>query len=113
MERSNEERETELNPHRADDRERATELQAARLRGRQVPLTGRETSDDIVEMTTAVERFEAAVMALGGDSMTNAPDSHDPDDEALVLPRRRDGEDARDYAERVTAAADRLGRSAD
>ena len=110
MERSNEERQTDLNPHRAEERARATALQAARLRERQVPLTGDETSEEIADMATAIERFEAAVMAVGGDSMTNAPDSRDPDDEALVLPRRREGEDPRAYAARVNQYAERLRR---
>ena len=113
MERPNEERENELNPHRADDRERATEQLAARLRGRQVPLNGDESSDDIVAMATAVENFEAAVMAVGGDSMTNAPDSHDPDDESLVLPHRRDDESPQAYVGRVSAAAEKVRRSRD
>ena len=113
MERPDEERQSELNPHRTDDRERATELIAARLRERRVALTGDENSEEVVNMMTAVERFEAAVAALGGDSMTNAPDSHDPDNEAFVLPPRRDGEPAGAYADRVTRAAERLRSRAD
>ncbi|MGG6138975.1 hypothetical protein ACQV2E_24470, partial [Pantoea allii] len=58
----------------------------------------------------AVERFEQAVSALGADRMTNAPDSNDPDDARLVLPRRNDDEALGAYADRVSAAAARLMR---
>jgi hypothetical protein len=55
-----------------------------------------------------VERFELAVSAVGGDRMTNAPDSTDPDDRRLVLPERNEGEGAAAYAERVDVQAARI-----
>ena len=60
---------------------------------------------DILE---AVERFERAVQMRGGDSYTNAPGTSDPDDERLVIPRRRDDEHADAYVRRVRETADRL-----
>jgi hypothetical protein len=100
-------------PGRASDRERAARNVAGQLSRRGIDLTGTEDPDELVTMLEAVERFEAAVRAHGGDSFTNAPDSGDPDDPTLVLPARRRGESAETYAGRIRAAAARLSRRAD
>ncbi len=57
---------------------------------------------------SAVERFENTVEARGGDTMTNAADSAEPDNPLFVLPERNSGESTGDYIRRVLAAADRL-----
>ena len=81
---------------------------ASRLRDREIAIDGRETSEQLVDMLSAVEQFETAVAQLGGDNMNNAPDSADPEEPRFVLPRRRAGESAGDYTSRVREAADRL-----
>jgi hypothetical protein len=93
---------------RADERERAAETIEGQLTGRDVRLLGDETPEELADMLTAVQTFESTVAALGGDSMTNAPDSRYPDDRRLVLPQRADDETARAYIRRVTAAAEQL-----
>lgn len=96
---------------RDQERDRVSIEIAGRLREREVLLTGRETSGELSDMLTAVERFEHSVSALGGDSMTNAPDSSTPDRADFVVPARRAAESPDEYARRVTAAAKRLRRT--
>ena len=103
-----EERQHDLNPHRDEDREHAADMAYSQLRQRGVEVTGDEPIGELASLLEAVERFESAVSALGGDRMTNAPDSAQPDDPRLVLPRRKDGERVGAYAERVSVAADEL-----
>jgi hypothetical protein len=104
-----EERQQELNPHRQEERDHAAEMAYSQLRQRGVRVTGEEGAGDLASLLESVERFESAVSALGGDRMTNAPDSTQPDDPRLVLPARRDDEGVRDYVRRIDAATEGLG----
>ena len=97
-----------LNPHRDEDRAHAADMAYSQLRQRSVHVTGDEPAEELAQLLEAVERFELAVSSVGGDRMTNAPDSTDPDDRSLVLPPRDEGEGAGAYAERVDAAAARI-----
>jgi hypothetical protein len=99
-----------LNPHRAQDQERAREHNEDILLQRGVQLSGQETDEELADLWTAVDRFESLVEARGGDTMVNAPDSNEPDDPLMVLPERKARESARDYARRIHQAADRLTR---
>jgi hypothetical protein len=101
-------REQALNPHRDDDRAHAAEMAYAQLRQRAVNVTGDEPAEELAQLVEAVERFELAVSAVGGDRMTNSIDSNDPDDRRLVLPERGDGEGAGAYAQRVSVEAARI-----
>ena len=103
-----EDRQTELNPHRAEDRDRASEVAYSQLRQRGVHVDGSEPAGELATLLSAVERFEEVVSSLGADRMTNSLDTDDPDDKALVLPQRRADESVADYAERVQAAAGKL-----
>jgi hypothetical protein len=97
-----------LNPHRAEELERAQQHAADVLAHRGVLLAGNESSEDLAELWSAVDRFESIVEARGGDTMTNAPDSSQPDNPAFVLPERKARESARDYARRILDAAAEL-----
>jgi hypothetical protein len=55
-----------------------------------------------------VERFESIVESRGGDSMTNSPDSSEPDNPAFVLPERRAREPAAEYTARILSAGTAL-----
>jgi hypothetical protein len=99
-----------LNPHRGEEQARAREHASEILARRGVLLTGDESNDDLADLWSAVERFEAVVEARGGDTMTNAPDSTEPDNPAFVLPERKARESAGDYARRILAAAKELTR---
>jgi hypothetical protein len=99
-----------LNPHRAEDQERAREHNEDILLQRGVQLSGQETDEELADLWTAVDRFESLVEARGGDTLVNAPDSSEPDDPFMVLPERKSRESARDYTIRIHEAADRLTR---
>ena len=73
-----------------------------------VLLAGNETSEELATLWSAVDRFESIVEARGGDTMTNAPDSAQPDNPAFVLPERKARESAGDYARRILDAAAEL-----
>lgn len=83
---------------------------AARLRERGVSITGTEGPEDLADLLSAVERFESAVEAHGGDLMVDDLKSSQPDDAHFVLPRRQPGEGARAYMVRIDEAASRLRR---
>lgn len=102
-------RQEELDPGREQERRNVSSSVATTLKARGVDLTGDESSEQLVEMLDAVERFEAAVSEAGGDSMINDPDSSDPQEEAFVLPRRAADESPYEYADRVQRAARRIG----
>ena len=103
-----EEAQKDLNPHREEDQQRAAESIAGWLTERDIALTGDESAEQLVTLLDAVESFERAVAARGGDSMTNALDSADPDFDAYVLPRRREDESADAYIGRVRQAVEAL-----
>ena len=52
--------------------------------------------------------FEGRLAQLGEDSFVNTPESSQPDDAQLVIPKRNDDESAAGYAARIVAAAERL-----
>lgn len=87
----------------------ATEV-ADRLRRRGIAVTGTERSDDLADLLSAVERFEKAVEAHGGDLMVDDLKSSEPDDRHFVLPRREHGEAVRAYISRIDAATTGLRR---
>ena len=112
MANRNDERRTDvdevLNPHRAEEQERARQHAADVLARRGVLLAGNETGDELASLWSAVERFESVVEARGGDRMTNAPDSSQPENPEFVLPERKARESAGDYTNRILQAASAL-----
>lgn len=94
-----------LNPHRTEEQLRTREHVADVLARRGVLLSGAETGDELADLWSAVERFESVVEARGGDTLTNAPDSSEPDNPLFVLPERRAREPAVDYTMRILEAA--------
>ena len=97
-----------LNPHRAEERAAAGMETAARLASRGIRVTGHEDSEELVDLLTAVERFEELVEALGGDLMVDDLKSSEPDDPHFVVPEREPGENLRRYIGRIEAAIARL-----
>src|SRR6266487_1099685 len=101
-----------------DSEERAERAAAAaevtaRLRSRGITVTGGENPEDLVDLLSAVERFEAAVEAHGGDLMVDDLKSSRPDDSHFVMPRRVPREAVQAYITRIDAAraASSRGRS--
>jgi hypothetical protein len=103
-----EEHQRDLDPHRVQERRDAATEVDARLRDLGVVLTGRETSEELVDMLEAIEAFEAMVEAKGGDLFVNSIQSSQPETPAFVLPRRSAHESPRDYILKVSAATDRI-----
>ena len=93
-----------------DDYEAAVREVAARLRSHGVMVTGAESADDLANLLDAVERFEGAVEAHGGDLMVDDLKSPQPDDRHFVLPRREHAEAIRPYISRIDAATSGLHR---
>lgn len=103
-----EELENNLDPHRQEERAAAAAEVAGRLRDRGIAVTGGEKPDELVDLLSAVERFEAAVEAHGGDLMMDDLKSSQPDDPHFVLPRRARSEKIRVYIARIDEATARL-----
>jgi hypothetical protein len=103
-----EEQQETLDPHRREERESAALENSGRISQRGALLTGRETSAQLDDIVTAIDRFEAAVIARGGDLMVNTPTSNPPENPEFVIPRRQSGEDPEAYAARIQEAAERL-----
>jgi len=103
-----------LDPRR-DEEVRGVEAEVAgRLRSRGVALTGRETPDEIADLLDAVDQFDAAVEAGGGDLFVDSPTPHhadhveQPDNPEYVLPPRHPNEPVPSYVTRVVEAARRI-----
>ena len=107
-EESFEEEQEDLDPHRREERDSASLELTGRIRQKGVLLTGRETSAQLDDLMTAIDRFEAAVISRGGDLFVNTPSSDPPENAEFVIPRRVRGEDSEAYAARINEAANRL-----
>lgn len=96
--------------HRREDRDSvALELQG-RIAQKGINLDGTESAEDLDDLLSAIDRFEAAVEARGGDLMINMPQSSPPENPGFVLPRRNPGEHVVSLTERIEAAAEAVER---
>src|SRR5207247_8042408 len=93
-----------------EERTAAAAEVTTRLKGRGIAVTGAERPEDLVDLLSAVERFEKAVEGHGGDLMVDDLKSSRPDDRHFVLPRRAEAESARAYMVRIDEAALALRR---
>jgi hypothetical protein len=103
-----EEQQEALDPHRREERDAARVELMGRIRQKGVLLNGRETTAQLDDLLTAIDRFEGAVIGRGGDLMVNTPTSSPPENPEFVIPRREPAEDVDVYAGRILAAAARL-----
>ena len=92
----------------AQARKAAADEAATRLRSRGITVTGAERPEELDDLLSAVERFEAGVEARGGDLMVDDLKSSKPDDRHFVVPRRAQGEKVRAYIARIDEATARL-----
>lgn len=98
-----------MSPRRPDDERSDVAAEVAgRLRHRGVVVSSGDPSEALADLLSAVERFEAAVEAHGGDLMMDDLKSSQPDDRHFVLPRRAPGEAVRAYISRIDAATSAL-----
>ncbi len=103
-----EDHQRDLNPNRASEQRDAVAEVVSRLQGRGIVVSRADDAEDLVDLLTAVERFEAAVERHGGDLMVDDLDSDEPDDVHFVLPRRTHGEPLRAYMSRIEEATANL-----
>ena len=85
---------------------------AARLRNAGIDIADDTNPDALTSLLDAVETFEAAVRAAGGDLMVDEPPrGHEaqPDDKRFVLPKRRGDETVESYRDRILDAARSIG----
>ena len=110
MSRPYEQDQGDLNPNRLDE-ERHARLEAEyRLRERGIQVTPADTDEEVADLLEAIERFEAAVEARGGDLFVDRIGSSEPENPAFVPPERQPGESASDYRRRIEGAAGHLRR---
>ncbi|HEY4321306.1 MAG TPA: hypothetical protein VGM77_09030 [Gemmatimonadales bacterium] len=106
-----------LNPHRGAEADQARAAGASRLQELGIRLTGTESVEEVGNLQDAVEEFETAVEAQGGDLMVDeGPHGRtvEPDRADFVLPRRHDRESVPAFVSRITDATRRLqGRRRD
>jgi hypothetical protein len=99
--------ERELDRHRASEQRDALNEALDRLEMRGIDASD-GSSETVVELLEAVEAFERAVIASGGDLMLDTPPARQPDNPLFVLPRRSGDESVLEFTKRVRAATSRL-----
>jgi hypothetical protein len=84
---------------------------AARLRALGIALSGKESAEHLADIHEAVERFEEAVEARGGDLMVDEGvhgRATEPDDADFVLPARKTGQAVTEYLKQLAVATTRV-----
>ena len=98
----------DLNPNRVEEERRARREAEYRLRERGIEVRPEDSDEEVADLLDAVEAFEAAVSARGGDLFVDRIGSSEPEDPAFVPPVRQPGESAAKYRRRIFAGAERL-----
>lgn len=105
---SSEQRSEMLDPHRREERTSAATEITGRLHQKGVDANADEDPALLADLLTAVERFESAVEAQGGDLMVNSPRSRDPQNPEFVIPAKKADDDIEGYIRRINDAASNL-----
>ena len=98
-----------LDPHRREEREAVAIELSGRLAQKGVEVGSDEDPGQLADLLSAVEEFERAVEAAGGDLYVDGPMSKEPDNRRFVLPQRRADEPVARYTQRIIAAAKTVG----
>jgi hypothetical protein len=106
---SSEQRSEMLDPHRREERSSAATEITGRLFQHGIDVSDSEDPALLADLLSAVESFEAAVEARGGDLMVNTPNSADPQNPEFVVPSRKADENIENYIRRINEAAEKLG----
>jgi hypothetical protein len=96
---------------RESDVGRVSEQLTGRLSALGIELDGDESPEQLAQLSDAIERFEDAVEAAGGDLMVDEPPrgcTAQPDGAGFALPRRNADESIDMYIGQIEAAADRV-----
>jgi len=94
----------EPDERRQQELRRATMIAVGQLEQRGIHVRDDADPDLVADLLEAVERFEGAVAARGGDSMVNTLDSSSPPRARFVLPERHADEGLRRYTARIRQA---------
>jgi len=105
---SSEQRSEMLDPHRKEERTSAATEISGRLHQKGIDVATDEDPALLADLLSAVEKFETAVEARGGDLMVNSPNSTDPQDPNFVVATRKADETLESYIRRINEAADSL-----
>jgi hypothetical protein len=105
---SSEQRSEMLDPHRREERSGAATEISGRLLQKGIDASADEDPALLADLLSAVERFESAVEARGGDLMVNSPDSTDPQNPEFVIPRRTADDSIEAFIRRINDAAQNL-----
>ena len=81
-----------------------------RLHQRGLRIDDTAPADELVDLLSAIDEFDAAVEQSGGDLFVNAPDSSEPERPEFVVPHPYDDEAVKAYTKRVLIAAETLRR---
>jgi hypothetical protein len=95
----------DLNPNRDEEERHARQEAEYRLSERGIRVDRGDSDEEVADLLDAIERFEAAVEAKGGDLFVDRIGSSEPEDPAFVPPERRAGELSADYRRRIETAA--------
>jgi hypothetical protein len=98
-----------LDPHRREEREGVAIELSGRLAQKGVEVGSDEDPAQLADLLSAVEEFERAVEAAGGDLYVDSPTSKEPDNRRFVLQQRRADEPIAAYTQRIIAAAKAVG----
>jgi len=98
-----------LDPHRSEEREAVAIELSGRLAQKGVEVGSDEDPGQLADLLSAVEEFERAVEAAGGDLYVDSPASKEPDERRFVLAQRRADEPVAGYTQRIIAAAKAIG----
>ncbi len=98
----------DLDPNRPTEQHNARLEAEYRLNERGIEIAQDDSDEEVADTLEAIERFEAAVEAKGGDLFVNRIGSSEPEDPAFVPPRRKPGESAADYWQRIEVATGQL-----
>jgi hypothetical protein len=105
---SDESRERDLNIHRSEEQRGARDQAIARLHARGIEVDADTPMETVGDLLEAVEAFERAVEAHGGDLMIDTPPARQPDDPRFVLPTRNADESLASLERRIRSASQRL-----
>jgi hypothetical protein len=94
-----------LDPHRQEEREAVAIELSGRLAQKGLDVGSDEDPAQLADLLSAVDEFERAVIAAGGDPMVDSPTTTEPDDPRFVIPTRRADEPISRYTARILAVA--------
>lgn len=97
---------------RDDERVALHREMVARLHQKGLMIAGDAPDDNLADLLSAIDQFEAAVVKAGGDLYVDSLDSSQPERPDWVLPHMGDDETVVAYTERVQKATARAGETA-